>query len=612
MRRKFVLILAVPALFMLSIFFLMSDIRNIPDSPSLTNEDTISVGDRATRTAPRKGGIKPPKPMKDRFSQLNPPNLPPGKQVNIHEQVHKSTKGAKEGDVKPFIDDKIINKFSEERIDSGMDITLSSDDNRVDSDNSDINTPTVDGNDNKEKGKADPMQDKTKERQQAVKEAYLHAWRSYERYAFGKDELEPPKHMGKDWLGMGLTIVDSIDTMYLMGLKDDYKKARDWIEKNLSFDDVNRDISVFETTIRVLGGLLTIFELTNDKMFLEKAKELGDRLLPAFDTPAGYAYTTINLKTGHAMNPGWAQSSAILSETGTLQLEFSCLSKHTGDEKYRNKAMKVYNTLHNINKPNGLYPVYLDINSGSFRNDRVTLGALGDSYYEYLLKVWILTGKTENKYREMYDEAMRAVINHLVKSSTPGGLTYIAEKEGNMVVDKMDHLVCFAGAMFALGAYHNVTQDVELHMKLGKEITKTCHEFYIRQKTGLGPEIAKFAPGQDFYAPPGANHYILRPETVESYFVLYWLTRDTRYQDWGWEAFQAIEKHCRTPDGYCGVRDVTQEKVERDDLQQSFFMAETLKYLFLLFSPPTTIDLNDWVFNTEAHPLKVWKNKDKE
>lgn len=444
----------------------------------------------------------------------------------------------------------------------------------------------------------------TAHRQQKVKEAYLHAFRSYEKDVWGHDELRPKSHTYNDWLDMGLSIVDSIDTMYLMGLKQEYEKSRAWIEKNLDFDRIQREMSVFETTIRVVGGLVSIYDLTGDKMFLEKAKKLGTKLLPAFGTPSGVPYTTIALHTGRAQNPYWAQDSCILSEAGTLQMEFTSLSRHTGVSEFGERALHVFDVLDQAHKPEGLYPVYISPQSGQFTNRRVTLGALGDSFYEYLLKVWILTGKQHEKYRRMYDEATKAIISQLVKKSTPSGLTYIAEKDGS-IVDKMDHLVCFAGAMFALGAYHNATDDTAKHMELGKEITRTCHEFYVRQATGLSPELVNFHAGSDFQPGHGAHHYILRPETVESYFILYWITGDTKYQDWGWEAFQAIETYCRTPDGYCGVRDVTSERTDTDDLQQSFFMAETLKYLYLLFSPKEKISLDDWVFNTEAHPLRV-------
>jgi len=258
-----------------------------------------------------------------------------------------------------------------------------------------------------------------------------------------------------------------------------------------------------------------------------------------------------------------------------------------------------------MKKDRGLYSVYINPHNGEFSRAHVTLGALGDSFYEYLLKMYILTNKQEPKYQHMYEEAMDAVISELVRQSTPSNLTYIAESVNGGLVHKMDHLVCFAGAMFALGAYHNATDRVAEHMRLGKEITRTCHEFYKRQATGLSPELVKFDSGKDFY--PGAKHYILRPETVESYYVLYWITEDSTYQDWGWEAFQAIEKYCKTAEGYAGVRDVTSTTTTTDDLQQSFFMAETLKYLYLLFSPREILSLDEYVFNTEAHPIKIWK-----
>jgi mannosyl-oligosaccharide alpha-1,2-mannosidase len=442
-------------------------------------------------------------------------------------------------------------------------------------------------------------------RAEAVKNAYLHAWNNYKKFAWGHDELKPLSHSHQDWLSMGLSLVDSIDTMYLMGLTAEYETARDWIANHLRFD-APRDVSFFETTIRVVGGLVSIYDLTGDRMFIEKAEQLAKRLMPAFNTPTGIPKTTINLQSGYAVNPAWAGGSSILSEAGTVQLEYATLSRHTNNQEYGQKALKVFDVLDKTpNKPSGLYSVYIDPNSGHFSRNHVTLGALGDSFYEYLLKMYLLTDKKEPKYQRMYESVADAIINRLVKKSSPSGLTYIAELIGGSINDKMDHLVCFAGAMFALGAYHNVTNKVEEHMQLGKEITRTCHETYVRQATGLGPELVNFVPGQDFH--PGANHYILRPETVESYFVLYWITGDPIYQEWGWEAFQAIETYCRTPDGYSGVRDVTTPNVSHDDLQQSFFMAETLKYLYLLFAPRSTLSLDEYVFNTEAHPIKIWK-----
>ena len=218
--------------------------------------------------------------------------------------------------------------------------------------------------------------------------------------------------------------------------------------------------------------------------------------------------------------------------------------------------------------------------------------------------------------RRLYDETMEGVVDVLIKHSSPSGYTYVAEWNNGKTIDKMDHLVCFAGGMFALGA-HGATEG--LHARIGAEITETCYQMYARQKTGIAPEITHFRNGQDLV--PGAAHYLLRPETVESYvvvvlfvclfvclfvlqtnespeilhsplpfqtparfFVLWRLTHDQKYRDWGWSVFNAIETYCKVEAGYSGIKDVNRIPVQYDNYQQSFFLAETLKYLYLLFS----------------------------
>jgi len=250
----------------------------------------------------------------------------------------------------------------------------------------------------------------------------------------------------------------------------------------------------------------------------------------------------------------------------------------------------------------GLYPVYVHP-SGRFTNTLITLGALGDSFYEYLLKYYVMSGET--KYRRMFEESVAGIKANLLAYSSPSKLLFINEMNSGVQSPKMDHLVCFAGGMYALSSVHI---DPE-HLEIGKEITKTCYEMYRRQPTGIAPELVRFEGDTDFYAPSGARHYLLRPETVESLFVLWRTTHDNIYREWGWEIFQAIETHCKTPNGYSGIRDVTVTNPAKDDLQQSFFMAETLKYLYLLFTPDDVIPLDKYVFNTEAHPLEIFPRK---
>eukprot|EP00741_Cyanophora_paradoxa_P023313 tig00000254_g22520.t1 len=211
------------------------------------------------------------------------------------------------------------------------------------------------------------------ERMQAVRDGFLHAWRGYEKFAWGRDEVRPvSKQGGDDFGGTGATLVDSLDTLWIMGLKDEFEAARNWVADHLTWHDKG-DVSFFETTIRCLGGLLAAYDLSGDAVFLEKARQLGDRLMPAFGTPTGIPHSTVNLGSGVAHSPAWAAGSATLAEVATVQLEFTQLSHHTGDPKYAKAANAVIAHLERLNVPDGLYGMFLDTNSGHFTNDFVTL-----------------------------------------------------------------------------------------------------------------------------------------------------------------------------------------------------------------------------------------------
>jgi hypothetical protein len=222
--------------------------------------------------------------------------------------------------------------------------------------------------------------------------------------------------------------------------------------------------------------------------------------------------------------------------------------------------------------------------------------------------MYLLTGSQYDGFRRMYDESADLIHKLAILRTTKSNLTYVAEIEHNRHVHKMDHLVCFAGAMFALGARG---ETYERDLATGEEITQTCYEMYHRAATGIAPEISVFH-NNDLEPDPRAKHYLLRPETVESLFVLYRLTGNEKYRDWGWEIFQSIERYCRVENGYSGIRDVTTTTVTYDDQQQSFFLAETLKYLYLLFTSSDVMSLDEYVFNTEAHPLPILREIDPE
>ncbi|CAD6187393.1 unnamed protein product [Caenorhabditis auriculariae] len=450
------------------------------------------------------------------------------------------------------------------------------------------------------------------ERQRAVVKAFQHAWSGYKLYAWGHDQLKPVSKSYSDWFDTGLTIVDSIDTAIIMGLEKEVAEGTEWIRDKLSFEH-DRFVNLFEVTIRVLGGLLTSFHLTGDKMFAEKKrKDLGERLLPAFThSKSKVPLSDVNLKRRTAKPPQWSSESS-LSEITTLQLEFRDLSRITGNKTFERIAFEVSEHVHKLGceDHNGLCGMYLDSGSGKFRpSTTITFGARADSYYEYLLKQWVQTGKKIYWLKEDYANAMKAMEEKLWRHSEPKSLWFVGELiNGQTYSPKMDHLVCFLAGTLALGKINGFPDS---HLDMAEKLAETCQNMYINP-SGLGPEIAHFnmLPGSkdDLYVKPLDAHCLLRPEAIEAWFYLYRITGDKKYQEWGWSAFKAIEQHARiATGGYSSVNNVKRLPVTYRDLMESFYLAETLKYLYLLFEDDQkTLPFDQWVFNTEAHPLPIY------
>ncbi|NXW82481.1 MA1B1 mannosidase, partial [Alopecoenas beccarii] len=235
------------------------------------------------------------------------------------------------------------------------------------------------------------------DRQLAVIEAFRHAWKGYKEFSWGHDELKPLSKSYSEWFGLGLTLIDALDTMWILGLKEEFEEARKWVANDLVFDK-NVDVNLFESTIRILGGLLSTYHLSGDSLFLEKAKDIGNRLMPAFKTPSKIPYSDVNIGRGTAHPPRWTSDSTV-AEVTSIQLEFRELSRLTGDEKFQKAVDEVMKHVHTLSgKNDGLVPMFINTNSGQFTHLGVyTLGARADSYYEYLLKQWIQGGKKENE-----------------------------------------------------------------------------------------------------------------------------------------------------------------------------------------------------------------------
>ncbi|KAI9776346.1 MAG: mannosyl-oligosaccharide alpha-1,2-mannosidase [Geoglossum umbratile] len=496
-------------------------------------------------------------------------------------------------------------------------------------------------------------------RRERVKEAFIESWEAYESYAWGYDEFHPISKSGRQMVpkGLGWIIVDSLDTMMLMNLTQKLSSAREWISTSLDYDQ-DHDVNTFETTIRMLGGLLSAHYLSStfpemaplakgekvdEDLYLEKATDLADRLLGAYESPSGIPYASINLKTMEGILSHSDAGASSTAEAGTLQLEMKYVAKLTGEKSYWDKAEKVMQVIDDNAVKDGLVPIFIYATTGQFRDSTIRLGSRGDSYYEYLIKQYLQTSEQEPIYRDMYDQALNGVRKHLVTYSTPSHHTLIGELPGGIgghLSPKMDHLVCFMPGTIALGATGGLTEKEarklstwgkkqEDEMKLARELMQTCFGMYRVTLTGLAPEITWFhiddqplhegeatPPDgltdetdadwkQDYIVKAEDSHNLQRPETVESLFMMWRITGDIKYREWGWEIFEAFEAYSRENHGagFVSLNNVNELPPSQRDNMESFWLAETLKYLYLLFSPNDILPLDKVVFNTEAHPL---------
>lgn len=438
-----------------------------------------------------------------------------------------------------------------------------------------------------------------------VKSEFLHAWHGYKKYAWGHDDLRPVTKSFHDWYAQPLlmTPVDALDTMIIMGLKDEADATRKYILDNLSFDK-DIDVQNFEITIRLLGGLLSSYQLTGDKRLLTLAEDLGNRLLPVFESPTGLPYRFVNLETGKVRG---AETNP--AETGTLLIEFGTLSKLTGKPIFFAKAKRALVETYNRRSPIGLIGTRFNVETGKWTNTDSHISAEIDSYYEYLLKCWLLFGDQDCK--RMWLESISAVNKYLADefdregtnpsgppaSVSPGSRQpspelwygHVDMNTGKRTATNYGALDAFFPAVLALSGDLNRAKRLQ------------ASSFTMWKQHGIEPEEFNYRTMEVVHA-----GYPLRPEIVESTYHLYHYTRDPHYLRMGETLFRDFVTHCKTEAGYAALKSVVTK--EKSDSMQSFLFAETFKYFYLLFAPPETLDFDKVTFNTEAHPVrKTWK-----
>jgi mannosidase alpha-like ER degradation enhancer 2 len=446
---------------------------------------------------------------------------------------------------------------------------------------------------------------KRTEQQQQVRAEFLHAWKGYKQYAWGHDDLKPLTKTYHDWYAEPLlmTPVDALDTMILMGLDDEAKSTREYIATHLSFDK-DIDVQNFEITIRLLGGLLSSYQMTGDKRLLQLAEDLGNRLLPVFASPTGLPYRYVNLKTGkvrgNVTNP---------AEAGTLLIEFGTLAKLTNRPVFYDKAKRALVEIYQRRSPIGLVGTWINVETGQWTNTDSHISGAIDSYYEYLLKCAILFD--DEDCRRMWNDSI-AAINQYLRDETKGRATpELWYGHADMNTGKRKDTT-----YGALDAFFPAVLALSGDLSRARLLQESSYKMWTQH--GIEPEEIDYTT-MDVKSPG----YPLRPEIVESTYYLYHYagTRASRaqsaakldashYQEMAGMMWRDFVKHCRTDAGYAALKSVVTK--EKSDSMQSFLFAETFKYFYLLFAPPKTLDFQSVIFNTEAHPIrKTWTPKSK-
>jgi mannosyl-oligosaccharide alpha-1,2-mannosidase len=517
-------------------------------------------------------------------------------------------------------------------------------------------------------------------RLQAVKDEFLHAYRGYRDRAWLHDEVKPISGgTHTQYCGWAATLIDSLDTLYIMGLYREFDEAVTAV-LSLSFavaPSVGCSINPFEMTIRHLGGLIAAYDVSGggDERLLGKALQMGEMLFQSYGKNRMQCRSIIWPRLpGLKCDPNQSLS---LARLGSQSLELVRLSMISKNPKFEHQAGFLAREMQRLQMESvvpGLWPLFMDGTCPAglcplkAKHQVYSMGSASDSAYEYLLKVcsrfWpcmphcspprpialtrtqthLLYGGKDFTYGDMWQKAGPKIKDTMLFQPMapnnsdlllPGVLSGTAvEKAGGKIEPytnlegKTEHLTCFLGGHFALSAkLYNNPADLDIAAKL----TNGCVWAYTSTRTGIAPDsfstyLCKntprdcpwnqqtFANAQRSYAssniPEGflkidRRDYILRPEAIESVFILYRTTGDLVWREKGWAMFQSIRNATRVKYGHAGVKDVMEENGEKLDKMESFWLSETLKYFYLLFAEPGLVSLDEWVFNTEAHPFRL-------
>ncbi|HEV2262356.1 MAG TPA: glycoside hydrolase family 47 protein [Candidatus Rubrimentiphilum sp.] len=422
---------------------------------------------------------------------------------------------------------------------------------------------------------------------QQVRDEFLHAWHGYKYIAWGYDEVRPISGTGRNFFlnghSFGLSIIEAMDTLYVMQLDDELESCLAWLRSHLNFD-VDGEVQMFEANIRMVAGLLAGYYATHEKFLLDGARDLAERLLACFTkSPTGAPYRFANLRTGAVREP-----KMVLAEIGSNILEFGDLSRLTGDPKYLNASLKAYETVIAKRSALDLLGTTFDVEKGEFIDtDDVAPDEPVDSFYEYLWGGWQMLHLTQTRdwYRMLTDAILKYKLTRVGGNLWFKTVNYTnAQPTGDTTTSE---LAAFYAELVAKGGnrdigsafYDSWTAALDKYQLIPEEIDYK--------------DLSIVSP----------RHW-LRPEYPNSSFDLWFLTHEQKYRTTAYRYFQALRANCRTSRGYTVLTNVQTRPMTQGDYFPAYSFSENFKYLYLMFADSPRFDGSNYYLNTEGKILR--------
>ncbi|KAF0687612.1 Aste57867_20595 [Aphanomyces stellatus] len=448
--------------------------------------------------------------------------------------------------------------------------------------------------------------------QASVVAAMQWAWKGYRAQAFGLDVQTMSSQSLVGGHDVALTLVESLDTLYLMGLLDEFDEAAEWTEAHLTTIMAKLgDMDIIDDTpSRVLGGLMAAYQLSGRPGLLSVAGEFGERLAQSWNQTTNHGRVRSLTCLVDGLRQGLS-SNMCLAEVAAIQLDLTYLARLTGRRQYAalaDAAMDKVARLVQTTDPNILFSMEDDANPltsfGSTRN------CCGTRFANQLLQQWLFSGKQDT--RKMYMAAVESINRTWVGRTAQFNWSFFGELDDQrQLTAGMEHAACSLPGMLAQGYINGMPS---WHLELGTDLLRTCFDMNNQLPNGLAPQIGHLndtiTMSEDVAMPvrPRDAVNVLHPETIESLMILYRATGNETYRAWGKVIFDAIELHFNLDEGGASSVNYLDMATPTNGVQpemESFFMADSLKFYYLLFSDETVVSLDQFVLASGAHPFWI-------